>query len=83
MGAWINFHDKQSKKQLITILTGKLEELSSKTAGKAFWRYPLVTIKAIFFIHWQAVKLFLKEVIYVPKPMQLKHKVTKTHLGNE
>jgi len=78
MGVWIDFYDAKGKKKLLTTLTGKLNPLSASNIFHAFWRYPLVTLKAIFLIHWQAVKLFTKGVKYVPKPMQIKNKVTKT-----
>ena len=77
MGAWIDFYDPEGQKQLITSVHGKFSDLSEKQAFRAFWRYPLVTIKAISLIHWQAVKLFVKGVKYVPKPTQFKDKITK------
>lgn len=76
-GAWIDFFDAEGKKQLVTSIHGKLEELNAKTLRKAFWRYPLVTLKAIFLIHWQALKLVTKGIAYVPKPLQNKEKVTR------
>ena len=78
MGAWIDFYDTEDQKKLITSLNGKFEKLTEKQAFQAFWQYPLVTLKAIYLIHWQAVKLFVKGTEYVPKPVQLKDKITKT-----
>lgn len=78
MGAWIDFYDAENKKKLLTLLSGRFDDLSKTSALKAFWRYPLVTFKAIGLIHWQAVKLFLKKAEYVPKPVQLKDKITRT-----
>jgi hypothetical protein len=77
IGAWIDFFDISGNKKLVTSLTGKLSEFSSKACLKAFWAYPLVTFKAIFLIHWQAVKLFLKRAEYFPKPLQKKVKITR------
>lgn len=82
MGAYINLHDESADKQLITVLTGAFQDLNQKTMRKAFWRYPLVTAKAIVLIHWQAVKLFAKGVRYVPKPPQMEPKVTRTYNSN-
>ena len=78
MGAWIDFYDEKAQKKLITALNGKFAPLTQSYAFRAFWRYPLVTFKAIFLIHWQAVKLFVKGTEYVPRPLQNKDKVTKT-----
>lgn len=79
MGAWIDFYDEKSQKKLLTALNGKYVKMDQKSCGKAFWRYPLITIKSIFLIHYQAVKLFFKGTEYVPKPLQYKGKVTRAH----
>lgn len=78
IGAWIDFYDGAGEKKLITSVTGKLENLNEKSSLKAFWGYPLVTIKAISLIHWQAVKLFFKKAEYVPKPIQFDDRVSTT-----
>lgn len=81
MGAWIDYFHTNGQKQLLTALSGTFQDLDRKSCGRAFWRYPLVTFKAIFLIHWQAVKLFVKKVEYVPKPKQIITRVTKTQLS--
>ncbi len=68
--AWIDYYDAQNQKKLITALSGHYQDLDISAASKAFWRHPLITIKSIFLIHWQAVKLFAKKCQYVPKPVQ-------------
>jgi DUF1365 family protein len=78
MGVWIDLYDAQGQKKLITTLTGKTKEWNQDHLFHAFWRYPLVTFKAIFLIHWQAIKLFIKKIKFVPKPIQLKNKTTRT-----
>lgn len=70
MGAWIDFFDKSGQKKLVTVLSGDFKDFNENNAGRAFWRYPLITIKSILLIHWQAVKLFVKGCEYVPKPVQ-------------
>jgi DUF1365 family protein len=50
-----------------------MNKASLKTA---FWRYPLITFKAIYLIHWQALRLFLKGIKYIPKPKQLDPKLS-------
>lgn len=78
MGAWIDYFHKNGEKQLLTALSGTFKPLTRQTLRKAFWQYPLITLKAIFLIHWQALKLFAKGIEYVPKPAQLLKRVTKT-----
>lgn len=66
------------QKQLLTCLSGSLQALTAETCQKAFWRYPLITLKAIFLIHWQALKLLIKRVRYVKKPIQLSTRLSQT-----
>ncbi len=77
MGVWIDFFDAQGEKKLLTALNGKFSPLSQSVCARAFWAYPLVTIKAITLIHWQAMKLFFNRIVYVPKPVQLETKITR------
>lgn len=75
---WINFFDENGKKQLATALTGQLKEMNTKNLNKAFWCYPLVTFKAIILIHWQALKLLLKGIKYIPRPQQKPERLSTT-----
>lgn len=75
---WIDLYSLENKKKIITSLTGKYKPLNEKTKAKAFWTYPLVTLKAIFLIHWQAAKLFMKGVKYISKPEQKVERLTST-----
>lgn len=70
----IIYFNKNGKKQLITSLKGNLETANKKTIKKAFWFYPLITFKAIFLIHWQALKLAIKGIKHIKKPTQLEKK---------
>ena len=72
----IDFFDAKGKKKLVTSLAGHYAPLDGQNLRKVFWRYPLVTLKTILLIHWQAVKLLLKRVRYVPKPLQLNENVS-------
>jgi DUF1365 family protein len=74
----INFHNHTGHKQVITSLTGHLQDLNRQSLRNAFWHYPLVTIKAIAMIHWHALKLVLKRIKYIPKPKQKQQKISTT-----
>jgi DUF1365 family protein len=56
--------------------------LTKDTMRKAFWRHPLVTLKAIALIHWQAAKLLLKGVRIITKPKQSAETVSATRSLN-
>ncbi len=79
IGIWINHLDDDTETLLLTSVTGNWADLSKKTAAKAFCLYPLVTFKAIFLIHYQAIKLIFKGIKYVPKPLQRKNKISYIH----
>ncbi len=74
----INYHNHTGHKQVVTSLTGQLQLLDKKSLRYAFWRYPLVTLKAITMIHWHAFKLVLKRIKYITKPEQKQQKISTT-----
>lgn len=77
LGVWIDFYNEEGKKQLVTSLTGNLHPLTKSSLRKAFFKYPLVTLKTIFLIHWQAIKLITKGIKYISKPKQINDKFSK------
>jgi DUF1365 family protein len=77
-GVWINFYNQQQDKQLLTSLTGSFEPITRKTATKIFWSYPLITLKVIALIHWQALKTLAKGIPYIAKPAQKEETITIT-----
>lgn len=83
LGIWIDYYDADRRKQLITSLIGTLTPLSSNTLRQAFWRHPLMTMKVIALIHWQALKLWIKGIRYMAKPEQLPKKVSTTQNVNK
>jgi len=78
IGIWINHFDGQDKPLLLTSVTGNWAPLNKHNSARAFWAYPLMTFKAIMLIHWQAIKLILKGIKYIPKPLQSDNKISKT-----
>lgn len=83
LGIWIDYHDASGKKQLITSLIGSFSPLTPHTLRQAFWRHPLVAVKAILLIHWQAVKLIAKSIRHISKPKQHDEKVTASRNLNK
>jgi uncharacterized protein len=78
LGIWIDYFDKENNKQLVTSLIGSLQPLNRSSLNKVFWSHPLVTLKTIMLIHWQALKLMVKNIRYIPKPKQYNKKVSIT-----
>lgn len=76
LGIWIDYYDTRHNKQLLTSLTGKFSPLNSRSLRQTFWTHPLVTLKVIALIHWQAMKLFSKGIRYIVKPLQLQEKIS-------
>jgi hypothetical protein len=81
-GAWIDYFDKNGNKKLVTSIFGKFHKLSKKSINYFFWKYPLITIKTILLIHWQALRLKLKGIRYISKPAQIKETLT-TNIENK
>jgi len=77
-GAWIDFYDEKGEKKLLTSLMGRFAPWSRKERKRAFWGYPLVTLKAIALIHFQAARILLKKINYVSKPVQKPERTSVT-----
>ena len=54
-------------KVLISTLTGKRAALTNKNLAWFTLKYPFVTLKVIFLIHWHALRLWLKRVPFYRK----------------
>lgn len=78
LGLWIDHFEPCGQKHLITSLIGRLRPLTQRNLRRAFWQHPLVPLRAIFLIHWQAIRLLFKGISYVKKPAQCPDKVTST-----
>lgn len=78
VGIWIDYYLEEGKKQLATSLIGGLTPFNEATLWKAFVAIPFVTLKTIFLIHWQALVLATKKIIYIDKPAQLDVRSSRT-----
>lgn len=76
-GAWIDYEEDSAQKVLLTSLTGQFIQWTSGELSHVFWRYPLVSLRALGLIHWQALKLIAKGIRYIAKPAQLKIRLTR------
>lgn len=74
----IDFFAEDGRKQLVTTLSGRYTQMTRPACRRLFWRYPLVTLKAIALIHYQAIRLVIKGIRYIPKPAQNYQRVTRT-----
>lgn len=70
LGIWINYHAADGRLQLATALTGRFSPWTKTTLHQVYWRYPLVSLVALVRIHWHALRLLLKGVRYIKKPIQ-------------
>jgi uncharacterized protein len=61
-------YDDATGPLLETSVSGQLETLNYKSIRKAIWRYPAMTFGVIARIHWQALKLWKKRMVFIPKP---------------
>lgn len=73
---WIDYFDSYNRKQLGTSLTGSYRDMTRASCRRVFFDYPLVTLKAILLIHYQAMKLVFNKIRYVPKPPQRADRVS-------
>jgi hypothetical protein len=59
----IHIDDREAgERVLLTALTGKRRELSDKSLLVCAFKYPLLTLRVIFLIHWHALRLWIKRI---------------------
>lgn len=68
VGVWIDYDDGDGI-VLHTSVVGTLQPLTALALLRRFFFTPLVTVKVIALIHYQALRLFLKGVRYYCKPL--------------
>jgi uncharacterized protein len=72
----IDYTDAEGR-VLLTSVSGAAARLSTRNLLRAFFGYPWMTAGVIARIHWQALKLWLKGVQYVPKPAPPRQEITR------
>lgn len=79
LGIWIDHYNANGELTLLTSLIGNMEPMTRRALWKAFWAIPLVTLKVIGLIHFEAFRLLFKKIRYINKPSQKTHRVTHGH----
>lgn len=79
----INTHKPDNQRLFISTLTGKQTALSNTKLLGYFFRFPLITLKIITLIHWNALWLWFKKIPYFKKAHQkeLQRDVYKRNLN--
>jgi len=77
----IDDYDKNGDRFFISTLSGSRKPLKDATLLLYFFSFPLITLKVIGLIHWQALKLWLKKLPYHKKAddMQLQKEVFRPY----
>jgi hypothetical protein len=80
----IDDFDKEGKRFFISTLSGSRKPLTDANLLLYFFSFPLITLKVITLIHWQALKLWLKKLPYHKKEsnMELQREVYRPYKGN-
>jgi len=63
----IDDHDKQGNKFFISTLKGERKPLTNASMLRYFFAIPMIPLRIMGLIHWQAFKLWIKKIKYHPK----------------
>lgn len=72
----IGLYDDQEQLRLATALAGECEVLNDRNLLALFLRIPLMTVKVMAAIHWQALKIWIRGGRFLSKPEQHDSKVS-------
>lgn len=70
------------KPVISTLFSGQLKPLSDGVILRAALLYPLLTLKVIAAIHWEALRLWLKGMRIVPRPQGPRESLSFVRLGD-
>ncbi len=76
-------HDDADGPLLQTSVGGTLVALTPASLRRALWRHPAMSFGVVARIHWQAVRLWLKRVPFVPKPAPPERPVSREQRTHE
>lgn len=65
------------------VFAGEAEPVTDGALKRAFFRYPLMTVKIILGIHWEALRLLAKGMRLLPGAPDPAHPVTVVRLGDK
>ncbi|HUU73905.1 MAG TPA: DUF1365 domain-containing protein [Burkholderiales bacterium] len=70
-------YDDPEGRLLLTAISGRASEFTIGALLRAFFLYPWMTLGVMARIHWQALKLWIGGVPYVPKPLPPQQETTR------
>jgi DUF1365 family protein len=70
IAVWIDYLANSKQKSLLTSAICRNKKICDSSLLAQFFLIPLMTVKVVFLIHWQAAKLLFKKNKYIPKPEQ-------------
>lgn len=63
---------------LHAVFRGERQPLSDRSLLGSFFRLPLMTLRVVAAIHWQAAKLFVKGMRILPRPAEPEQRISRT-----
>ncbi|MEJ5994484.1 DUF1365 domain-containing protein [Pedobacter sp. Du54] len=63
----IDDYDKDGNRFFISTLTGESKSLTNRNMLRYFFSMPLIPLRVMGLIYWQAFKLWVKKIVYHPK----------------